>query len=103
MLAFLKPWRTLHDLKDSCEDWKAAFERYMQMANQRDRDVVAGCQYYYDSRDGSNSSHVDREGGLDNNEEGWNVDEMEDGDDIETKAFMGGVSDVSYDLGIQSD
>ena len=70
MLAFLKPWRTLHDLKDNCENWKAAFEQYMQTANQRDRDVVAGCQYYYDSRDGSNSSHVDGEGGSDNNKEG---------------------------------
>lgn len=50
MLAFLKPWRDLRDLKDACDTWKDAFDKYMQNATQRDRDVVAGCQYYYDTR-----------------------------------------------------
>ena len=50
MLAFLKPWRDLRCLKDECDSWESAFERYMRNATQRDKDVVAGCQYYYDTR-----------------------------------------------------
>lgn len=50
MLAFLKPWRSLHQLKSSNENWETAFNAYMQTAGQRDRDVVAGCQYYYETK-----------------------------------------------------
>lgn len=50
MLALLKPWRDLRRLKADFSSWKLAFDTFMETANQRDRDVVAGCQYYYDSR-----------------------------------------------------
>jgi hypothetical protein len=50
MLAFLKPWRDLRELIDNCGSWEMAFNQFMENANQRDRDVIAGCQYYYDSR-----------------------------------------------------
>lgn len=50
MLAFLKPWRNLHELKCSDEDWETAFNEYMTTASRRDRDVVTGCQYYYETK-----------------------------------------------------
>ena len=50
MLAFLKPWRDLYHLKRNDETWESAFESYIGVASQRDRDVIAGCQYYYDTR-----------------------------------------------------
>jgi hypothetical protein len=50
MLALLKPWRDLRCLKDDGETWRVAFERYMENTCQRDRDVVAGAQYYYESK-----------------------------------------------------
>ena len=51
MLALLKPWCDLRALKDVDNDWETMFERFMQDAKQRDKDVVAGCQYYYESKD----------------------------------------------------
>ena len=57
MLALLKPWRELEELKGDFETWESAFNIFMETATRRDRDVVAGCQYYYDSR---NSARTDR-------------------------------------------
>jgi hypothetical protein len=50
MLALLKPWRNVQELKDEHQTWESAFYIYMQTASQRDRDVVAGSQYYYESK-----------------------------------------------------
>ena len=50
MLAFLKSWRDLQELIGDSETWEIAFNQFMENANQRDHDMVAGCQYYYDSR-----------------------------------------------------
>jgi hypothetical protein len=61
MLAFLKPWRDLLFLKNDSESWEDAFNSYMENTTQRDRDVVAGCQYYYDSRSAMKASHMDME------------------------------------------
>jgi hypothetical protein len=61
MLAFLRPWRDLRFLKDESESWEDAFNAYMKNANQRDRDVIAGCQYYYDSRSAMKTSDIDIE------------------------------------------
>jgi hypothetical protein len=61
MLAFLKPWRDLNRLKNDGDTWESAFDRYMQTASQRDRDVVSGCQYYYDTRSAVDDSNVDDE------------------------------------------
>ena len=46
MLTLLKPWRNLLDSKNDRESGESAFNLYMQGANQRDKDVIAGCQYY---------------------------------------------------------
>jgi hypothetical protein len=50
MLAILKPWRDLGQLKSEGNTWESAFLAYMQNASQRDKDVAAGCQYYYESK-----------------------------------------------------
>ena len=61
MLALLKPWRDLNELKEDCDDWESAFNVYMETACQRDKDVVAGCQYYYDSRNTTGDREVEEE------------------------------------------
>jgi hypothetical protein len=50
MLALLKPWRKIQGLKDESELWEEAFDKFRESMTQRDKDVVAGCQYYYESR-----------------------------------------------------
>jgi hypothetical protein len=62
MLSFLKPWRELHDIKRVAEAWEGAFESYMKVAGQRDRDVVAGCQYYYESKNIAANRDDDEDG-----------------------------------------
>ena len=37
-------------MKNDDESWEVAYDAYLRTATQRDHDVVAGCQYYYDSR-----------------------------------------------------
>ena len=65
MLALLKPWRDLHLLKADDERWETAFATFLENASQRDRDVVACCQYYYESRSVSANRNVDEERDLD--------------------------------------
>jgi hypothetical protein len=50
MLALLKPWRRLEELKDENEIWETAFSHFFENASRRDRDVISGCQYYYESK-----------------------------------------------------
>ena len=61
MLAFLKPWRNLHQLKSYEETWETAYNLYMESASQRDKDVVAGCQYYYESKNVAMNRNVEEE------------------------------------------
>jgi hypothetical protein len=62
MLSFLKPWRDLRELMNGYDNWENAFNAYMRNASQRDKDVVAGCQYYYDSRNVAASRDVEEMG-----------------------------------------
>lgn len=50
MLALLKPWRDLRTLKAENVDWEEEFNSFIRTGSQRDRDVIAGCQYYYESK-----------------------------------------------------
>ena len=61
MLALLKPWRDLRALKDVDDDWKTTFDRFMENGKQRDKDVIAGCQYYYESKDVAANRAFDNE------------------------------------------
>ena len=68
MLALLKPWRDLRELIGSHETWEKAFIHFMDNATQRDHDVVAGCQYYYESRNVVVNHEEDEEAVEDDNE-----------------------------------
>ena len=57
----MKPWRELEELKGDSETWESAFNIFMETATRRDRDVVSGCQYYYDSRNSARSDRAEDE------------------------------------------
>lgn len=50
MLALLKPWRDLRELKDENKSWEDEFNFFLETASQRDKDVISGSQYYYESK-----------------------------------------------------
>lgn len=50
ILAFLKPWRNFTDLKDDSRTWKEEGLLFVEGATTSQRDVIAGMQYYYDSK-----------------------------------------------------
>jgi hypothetical protein len=76
MLALLKPWRNIGCLKDKNQTWESAFNSLMRTATQRDRDVVAGSQYYYETKTVATNK---------NNEEEENSLNKDDDHDIENE------------------
>ena len=86
MLALLKPWRNLEGLKESHERWEDVFTTFMTNANQRDRDVIAGGQYYYESKNilRNRESEEDREDLDEHNDEidGERGDDEDAEDDV---------------------
>ena len=50
ILALLRPWRDLGELKDDGRSWKEAGLLFLETATQRQRDIIAGMQFYYDSK-----------------------------------------------------
>jgi hypothetical protein len=50
ILAFLKPWRNLTHLKNDSRTWKEEGLLFVEGATTSQRDVIAGMQYYYDSK-----------------------------------------------------
>ena len=61
MLSILKPWRNLEVLRYPFEMWEAAFSSFMLHTDQHDRDVIAGCQYYYVSKSVMVNGDLDEE------------------------------------------
>jgi hypothetical protein len=82
MLALLKPWRDLRRLKSEDQRWEYAFDIFMQNANQRDRDVIAGSQYYYESRNVVANRNVEEERSINVDEEENMEDERHHEDDM---------------------
>lgn len=93
MLAFLKPWRNLRHLKHDQEPWEEAFNAFLCGASQRDKDVVSGCQYYYESKNVVSHRNVEDKASAndvdDDEEEGR---ETEDEDGLENAASLSTVS-----------
>ena len=87
MLAFLKPWRDLNHLKGNANCWETAFEGYMSTTTQRDKDFVAGCQYYYDTRSAI----------VDDKAEDWEDDEMH----MEGAMINKGIEEEEDDIGLE--
>ena len=50
MLALLKPWRTSNDLKNGNISWADALEQFVANSPPIIRRILAGVQYYYDSK-----------------------------------------------------
>ena len=98
MLALLKPWRDLRQLKEEGVSWESAFTGYMQNAPQRDKDVVAGCQYYYETKTIAVNNDLEEE--RDNGAIEINDDQMRVDDDLSDENMEVSVSDSCYVLKI---
>lgn len=94
MLALLKPWRELEDLKTDRESWQSMFDIFMETASQRDRDVVAGCQYFYDSRNSTVVRDVEEDIHV-NDESNIYGEDDEERDDREEESNESIVASVS--------
>jgi hypothetical protein len=66
MLALLRPWHRLSQLKQAEETWEIKFTTFVESTTERNQDVMAGIQYYYESKksaeDERNESAADDNG-----------------------------------------
>ncbi|KAF8800257.1 hypothetical protein BYT27DRAFT_7217172 [Phlegmacium glaucopus] len=53
MLALLKPWTDLSDLKTDVETFEQSFHQFLSGATKRTRDILENIQYYYECYDGA--------------------------------------------------
>jgi hypothetical protein len=82
ILSLLCPWRNLHQLKHGTRSWKEEGLTFIKTANQKQRNIIAGMQYYYDSKSEAqhrNEDMVEIEGEVagDMNIEDMDVDDGE--------------------------
>lgn len=59
ILALLRPWRDLQELRREGETWKEEGLSFLQKATEKELDVVAGMQYYYDCKSKAHSRNQD--------------------------------------------
>lgn len=64
ILALLKPWRQLSDLREGSEPWEIAYERFILAAPKELRDIISGIQYYYSCSDSANQQESQVSGNL---------------------------------------
>ena len=99
MLALLKPWRDLRQLKIESESWEFAFTTFLGSASQRAKDVIAGSQYFYESRNVAANRTNDEERDLndieEHGEEIYNEDEVEDEYMTGTPESVSGIVEAS--------
>ena len=100
MLALLKPWRNLQELKADEENWETTFAMFILNANQRDKDVVAGCQYYYESRSDLVNREVEEERDHESDDE--HDDDFERHDDLPIESIASSVSDSFFQIKTQT-
>ncbi|KAF8804167.1 hypothetical protein BYT27DRAFT_7214241 [Phlegmacium glaucopus] len=53
ILALLKPWKDLSDLKADTESFESSFIFFSENIDKRKRDIIENIQYYYDCYDGA--------------------------------------------------
>jgi hypothetical protein len=70
VLALLRPWRDFEDLKEERRTWKEEGLMFLESATTVHRNVIAGMQYYYDSKSAA----------QDRNEDGKDCDGTDTGD-----------------------
>jgi hypothetical protein len=53
ILALLKPWTDLSDLKTDVETFEQAFQRFLINSDKTNKDIIENIQYYYECYDGA--------------------------------------------------
>jgi hypothetical protein len=53
ILALLKPWTDLSDLKTDIKTFEQAFQAFFNNTDKRNKDVIENIQYYYECYDGA--------------------------------------------------
>jgi hypothetical protein len=66
VLALLRPWRHIGDLKGDHQTWKDEGLHFLETATRNQRDVIAGMQYYYDSKSAAQHRNEDNEDVMSN-------------------------------------
>jgi hypothetical protein len=59
VLVFLRPWRNIQQLKGENKTWKEEGLSFLETATTGQRDVIAGMQYYYDSKTAAQHQNED--------------------------------------------
>ena len=83
MLAILKSGRNLEALRYPFETWEAAFSSFMLHTDQCNKDVIAECQYYYESKSVIANRDLDEESRDRNENEDKNKYDGEGDHDVE--------------------
>ncbi|KDN39958.1 hypothetical protein RSAG8_08407, partial [Rhizoctonia solani AG-8 WAC10335] len=84
VLAALKPWHDLADLKTGYESWDEALKSFLLVANRRQGSIRANMQYYYQCQESADRAE---EGGSDNETGG----EPEDEDEMDLREYVNGI------------
>ena len=81
MLALLRPWTDLSELKTDAESFEQVFNTFIDAAPKRTKDIVENIQYYHECYDGAKSRRdTDTSEGV--QDVGPLVRDCEDGDDV---------------------
>lgn len=80
MLALLRPWRALEDLKRNDRSWKEEGLLFLESATAEQRNVIACMQYYYDSKVKAQNRNqdVDEDKDVEHEYENMAVNEADD-------------------------
>jgi hypothetical protein len=89
MLAALKPWRNLHELKPEGQSWQEAYDQFRSEARPETIRILSNMQYYYECRDAAVAKakeyHRDgaagKESGKERGSDDRNVDDAFDYDE----------------------
>jgi hypothetical protein len=76
IIALLKPWNELSELKTDAETFEQVFESFVDGASKKTQDIIENIQYYYECYDGAKrrrdmeATGVEADGGIEFEEEG---------------------------------
>jgi hypothetical protein len=96
ILALLKPWIDLSDLKTEEEDFEEPFQSFIRTAPKKILDIIENIQYYYECYDGAKKRQELRSAGLET-ECGVDFEEDERREDLtsDSLVFQREVADVT--------
>ena len=106
ILALLKPWANLSELKTDAEDFENAFESFVDTAPKKTRDIIENIQYYYECYDGAKRRQEMRDSGLETGEgvefEGEEVRDDITSDSLAYQPEMVNVTDEDIEVAYQT-